>query len=216
MTCDRSWFSPGTPVSSTNKTDRHDITEILLKGALNTINSSFLYMRGQLNKALIYFFCRILQYIMPIVNCREKVLIMLLIVVSNYYGNTTGVTSGAGTVYSSRAPEFTRFLVRCALPDLYFFGVEPNRSLCVLFFFWPLCCLSFELRILIILWVSSSSSLYQSHKILLIQNQDKWYDISAIFVKKMHDKQHIYRQVTCLLYVKIEQSFAVFKKNCIN
>jgi hypothetical protein len=32
------WFSPGTPVSS-NKTDRHDITEILLKMkvALNTI-----------------------------------------------------------------------------------------------------------------------------------------------------------------------------------
>jgi hypothetical protein len=25
------WFSPGTPVSSTNKTDRHDITEILLE-----------------------------------------------------------------------------------------------------------------------------------------------------------------------------------------
>jgi hypothetical protein len=25
------WFSPGTPVSPTNKTDRHDITEILLK-----------------------------------------------------------------------------------------------------------------------------------------------------------------------------------------
>jgi hypothetical protein len=31
------WFSPGTTVSSTNKTDRHDITEILLKVALNTI-----------------------------------------------------------------------------------------------------------------------------------------------------------------------------------
>jgi hypothetical protein len=30
-------FSPGPPVSSTNKTDRHDITEILLKEALNTI-----------------------------------------------------------------------------------------------------------------------------------------------------------------------------------
>jgi hypothetical protein len=27
-----------TPVSSTNKTDHHDITEILLKVALNTIN----------------------------------------------------------------------------------------------------------------------------------------------------------------------------------
>jgi hypothetical protein len=25
------WFSPGTPVSPTNKTDRHDISEILLK-----------------------------------------------------------------------------------------------------------------------------------------------------------------------------------------
>jgi uncharacterized membrane protein YjjP (DUF1212 family) len=32
------WFSPGTLVSSTNKTDRHDITEILLKMVLNTIN----------------------------------------------------------------------------------------------------------------------------------------------------------------------------------
>jgi hypothetical protein len=32
------WFSVGTPVSSTNKTDRHDIAEILLKVALNTIN----------------------------------------------------------------------------------------------------------------------------------------------------------------------------------
>jgi hypothetical protein len=31
------WFSPGIPISSTNKTDRHDITEILLKVALNTI-----------------------------------------------------------------------------------------------------------------------------------------------------------------------------------
>jgi hypothetical protein len=28
----------GTPVFSTNKTDCHDITEILLKGAINTIN----------------------------------------------------------------------------------------------------------------------------------------------------------------------------------
>jgi hypothetical protein len=32
------WFSPGTPASSTTKTDRHDIAEILLKVALNTIN----------------------------------------------------------------------------------------------------------------------------------------------------------------------------------
>jgi hypothetical protein len=31
------WFSPVTQVSSTNKTGRHDIAEILLKVALNTI-----------------------------------------------------------------------------------------------------------------------------------------------------------------------------------
>ena len=32
------WFSPGTTGSSTYKTDHHDITEILLKVALNTNN----------------------------------------------------------------------------------------------------------------------------------------------------------------------------------
>ena len=31
------WFSSCTPVSSTNKTDRHDITKVLLKVALNTL-----------------------------------------------------------------------------------------------------------------------------------------------------------------------------------
>jgi len=31
------WFSLGTPVSSTNKADRQDKTEILLKAALSTI-----------------------------------------------------------------------------------------------------------------------------------------------------------------------------------
>jgi hypothetical protein len=31
------WFSPSTPVSSTNKTDRRYITEILLQVALNKI-----------------------------------------------------------------------------------------------------------------------------------------------------------------------------------
>jgi hypothetical protein len=33
-------FSPGTPVSSTNKTDSHDMTEILLKVVLNTIKQT--------------------------------------------------------------------------------------------------------------------------------------------------------------------------------
>ena len=37
------WFSPGLPVSSTNKTYRHDITEIVLKVALNTIKQTNKY-----------------------------------------------------------------------------------------------------------------------------------------------------------------------------
>jgi hypothetical protein len=31
------WISPGTHISPTTKTDRHDIAEILLKETLNTI-----------------------------------------------------------------------------------------------------------------------------------------------------------------------------------
>jgi hypothetical protein len=34
------WFSPGTPASSTTKTDRHGIAEKLLKVALNSKNQS--------------------------------------------------------------------------------------------------------------------------------------------------------------------------------
>jgi hypothetical protein len=34
------WFSSGTPASSTTKTGRHDIAEILLKVALNTKKST--------------------------------------------------------------------------------------------------------------------------------------------------------------------------------
>ena len=45
------WFSSGTPVSSTTKTDRHDIAEILLKVALITKYSKF-----QTNQVQILFF----------------------------------------------------------------------------------------------------------------------------------------------------------------
>ena len=44
-------ISTGTPVSSTNKTDRHDIAEILLKVTLSTITQTPYYntslLRGQ-------------------------------------------------------------------------------------------------------------------------------------------------------------------------
>ena len=43
------WFSPDTPVCSTNKTDRHDIAEILLKVSLYPINLThikFIFMES--------------------------------------------------------------------------------------------------------------------------------------------------------------------------
>jgi hypothetical protein len=43
------WFSPGIPVSSTNKNDRYDIIAILLKVVLNTIKQ---------RKALSIYFYR--------------------------------------------------------------------------------------------------------------------------------------------------------------
>jgi hypothetical protein len=48
------WYSPGTPASSTTKTGRHDIAEILLKVALNTkksINQSILLRKVRKKKS---------------------------------------------------------------------------------------------------------------------------------------------------------------------
>jgi len=52
------WFSPSTPVFSTNKTDCHDIAEILLKVALNikTLNPKYIWCTGKkLEFLLVYF-----------------------------------------------------------------------------------------------------------------------------------------------------------------
>jgi hypothetical protein len=49
------WFSPGTSASSTTKTGRHDIAEILLKVALNTKNQN--QIKSSLNYLpFIHFF----------------------------------------------------------------------------------------------------------------------------------------------------------------
>ena len=55
-------FSPGTTVSSTNKTDHHNITEIVLKVALSTIinqSTMVLLFMGELSplKQLLYWRC---------------------------------------------------------------------------------------------------------------------------------------------------------------
>ena len=47
--CQCRWFCPGIPVSLINKTDRHDINDILLKVTLNTINQLLLLIKIEVN-----------------------------------------------------------------------------------------------------------------------------------------------------------------------
>jgi type II secretory pathway component HofQ len=53
---DLNGFFPGTPVSSTNKTDRHDITEILLKVTLSTIKPQ----NQKIYFKIVFFFDKII------------------------------------------------------------------------------------------------------------------------------------------------------------
>jgi hypothetical protein len=53
------WFSPGTPASSTTNTGRHDIAEILLKVALNTINRKSYH-------SLFYLCTRLLEIVIEV------------------------------------------------------------------------------------------------------------------------------------------------------
>ena len=62
--------------------------------------------------------------------------------------NTTGATNGAGTAYPSRTPLIFSGLM---LLDLQFYVYVLQIV------FWPLCCLSYDLRILITPLVSSNS-----------------------------------------------------------
>ena len=51
-------ISPGTPASSTTKTGRHDIAEILLKLALNTKNQN----QSQINVKYVHGIYKVLIY----------------------------------------------------------------------------------------------------------------------------------------------------------
>jgi hypothetical protein len=52
------WFSPGTPVSSINKSYSHDITELLLKVALNIITSNTIF---NIKSAVLQLYMRIIH-----------------------------------------------------------------------------------------------------------------------------------------------------------
>ena len=76
------WFSPSTPVSSTNKTDRHDITEILLKVALNTtspqnppikdVKVDVRFIMSRVSNMLLTFWINVFLYIECLLNCIDR------------------------------------------------------------------------------------------------------------------------------------------------
>ena len=92
--------------------------------------------------------------------------------------NTTDATSGAGTAHPSGAPEFApvfiavrviRFLALCVC--------FVDRFVLLYFFFWPLCCLFFDIWILLPLWylrtllsVSGLQSVFQITPFLLLHS----------------------------------------------
>ena len=79
------WFSPCPPVSSTNKTDRHDLIKILLKVGVK---------RHQTNKQNL---------------CSEGVTITFKKKLLKKKLLTTSAISGAGTVYPSGVPHTSGF-----------------------------------------------------------------------------------------------------------
>jgi len=70
------WFSSGPPGSSTNKTDHHDITEILLKVVLSTIKPNYCTKLNFLDKRQIVISLRILAIfvtVLPPYKCTTNI-----------------------------------------------------------------------------------------------------------------------------------------------
>ena len=57
------WYSPNTPVSSTNKTDRHNIADMLLNVVLNTITDSPSPQRMLLNNNAYFGYVELMSNI---------------------------------------------------------------------------------------------------------------------------------------------------------
>ena len=68
------WSFPGTPVFSTNKTDCHNMTEILLKVASNTITSIKKIMNLKITGffSLIVVLVHVYQYLTPVTAIKLK------------------------------------------------------------------------------------------------------------------------------------------------
>jgi hypothetical protein len=86
MACSRSVVFSGTPVSSTNKTDRHNITEILLKVALNTelFRLAFLFLLSLSNPDICFW---IHNFLSEDNVCKYKTTKQLYLCINKYETN---------------------------------------------------------------------------------------------------------------------------------
>jgi hypothetical protein len=80
------FFFPGTLVSSTNKTDHHDITEILLEVALNTITLTLMFW---------------INYSVPLHNVNLRITLSLTDFLELRFHDMCGIFGLAATVISS-------------------------------------------------------------------------------------------------------------------
>jgi hypothetical protein len=62
------WFSPRTPASSTTKTGRHEIAEILLKVALNTKNQNQIKPIIKMRRVGIQFVVQLHPTVVPVLK----------------------------------------------------------------------------------------------------------------------------------------------------
>jgi len=150
------WFSPASPVSSTNKIDRHDLTEIL-KMVLNTITKTSACCQ------ILSFPCSwlVIEYhtyrlVFNIITCNS---------------NMTGVTIKARYSYLSRGHEHHDvILVFSGVRFAQFFSFLSCGQLCHFIFLFPsLYCVSFDIRLPNIPLVSSYFYFDWYHKLFRIK-----------------------------------------------
>ena len=77
------WFSPGFPVSSTNKTDCQDITEILLKVALITNENKVFLVQCSCSCSKVLWQYGVVQY-MTCEHCLFELVVFAVFIIENF------------------------------------------------------------------------------------------------------------------------------------
>jgi hypothetical protein len=114
------WFSPATPVSSINKSDLHDIAEILLKLSLNTINHKSTRPCCVLSWRVSNTYVIVVGLKPTIYHTRgEHVSFFLSLYISTNKGHPACKRKGAKTSYLKLSPWYILNIILCFIKFLY-------------------------------------------------------------------------------------------------